>query len=90
MKYQEFCKKSKKPGCDLTVYLLGLAGETGEVLDIFKKARRDQQSVDLQHVKEEIGDVCWYIANLCTELGWTIEEVLECNIKKLEERYHIK
>ena len=69
---------------------MGLAGETGEVLDIFKKARRDQQSVDLQHVKEEIGDVCWYIANLCTELGWTIEEVLEYNMEKIRRKVPYK
>jgi NTP pyrophosphatase (non-canonical NTP hydrolase) len=88
--YQDFCKKGHKPGCGLSVYALGLGGESGEVLDIIKKALRDEKPVDTKHVKEELGDVYWYLANLCTYFGFSIEEVLDDNMKKLQERYHLK
>ena len=85
--YQEFAKLKWKPGMDQTTILLGLGGETGEVLDIFKKARRDQVSPDMNHVIEEIGDVFWYLFNLCSILNVSVEHVLEANMIKLQERY---
>lgn len=85
--YQEFCKKNWKPGCDDMVFALGLGGETGEVLEIIKKARRDIMVVDKQHLKEELGDVLWYVANLCNVYGLSMQEVLDSNIAKLEVRY---
>lgn len=72
---------------DLVTILLGLGGETGEVLDCFKKARRDLDKPNMEHVIEEIGDVFWYIFNLCSILDLDVEQVLEANMKKLQERY---
>lgn len=85
--YQTFCKKNWRPGCDDMVFALGLGGETGEVLEIIKKARRDIMVVDKQHLKEELGDVLWYVANLCNVYGLSMQEVLDNNISKLEARY---
>lgn len=47
---------------------LGLAGEAGEVADHIKKAVYHQQGIDREHLRKEIGDVCWYLAALCTKL----------------------
>ena len=85
--YQEFAKKDWKPGCDDITFALGLGGETGEVLDILKKARRDRTVPDMAHLAEEIGDVLWYVANLCTAFGFSLEEVAEKNKQKLIRRY---
>lgn len=85
--YQAFAGQNWKPGCDDITFALGLGGETGEVLEILKKARRDQTSPDLEHLKEELGDVLWYIANLCTSFNFPLEEVIHANVHKLCDRY---
>lgn len=87
--YQTFCSKKVKDGYTVEVFALGLGGETGEVLDIIKKSRRDKKPIDINHMKEELGDVYWYLANLCTSFGFSIDEVLEYNINKLKERYKV-
>ena len=69
---------------------LGLAGESGEVADKVKKVLRDNAGIFTDEKKKEIageiGDTCWYIAALCRDLGFTLEEVCQWNIDKLESR----
>ena len=88
-KYQDFCKKKLLPGNSDFVFALGLGGECGEVLDIIKKSYRDQKNIDLNHLKEEIGDVCWYVANLCSVYGFELSDILIENMEKLKKRYKI-
>lgn len=66
---------------------LGLCGEAGEVADLIKKGVFHQQGIDKDKLKKELGDVLWYLAALCTELGWTMEEVMALNIEKLKARF---
>lgn len=87
--YQKFCATGLKKGNDLVTYMLGLGGEAGECLDIVKKARRDQTTIDRVHLMEEIGDVYWYLSNICTELNVSIDSVLEMNRIKLKKRYKL-
>lgn len=69
---------------------LGLSGETGEVANEIKKVFRDDAGRVTADRKEklilEIGDVLWYVASLCHELGVSMEYVAERNLKKLRER----
>lgn len=65
----------------------GMAGETGEVVDIVKKSVFYGKELDRTKVLEEIGDNLWYVNLLIRELGSTWEEVFEMNIKKLSARY---
>tara|TARA_R110002167_G_scaffold45083_1_gene135563 strand:- start:31857 stop:32219 length:363 start_codon:yes stop_codon:yes gene_type:complete len=69
---------------------LGLTGEAGEVADKVKKVLRDNEGVftdeKKKEIAKEIGDVTWYIAALCRDLGFTLEEVCQWNIEKLESR----
>lgn len=69
---------------------LGLAGETGEVVELVKKALRDDggeiTEARLEALKRELGDVLWYVAALCSELGLELGEVMEKNLVKLKER----
>jgi NTP pyrophosphatase (non-canonical NTP hydrolase) len=69
---------------------LGLANEAGEVAGKVKKIFRDHGGVvteeDRQALKGELGDVLWYLAQICTELGLSLEEVAESNLEKLFSR----
>ncbi len=69
---------------------LGLVGEAGEVAEKVKKVIRDNCGILTAEKKaeiiNEISDVMWYVANLCEELGTTMENVAKLNIKKLTDR----
>lgn len=69
---------------------LGLANEAGEVAGKIKKIFRDKggfiSDADREALKQELGDVLWYLTQICTELGLTLEEVAEANITKLASR----
>ena len=68
--------------------VLGLAGEAGECADLLKKARFQGHTFDNEKMKEELGDVLWYIAETCDGLGIRLEEVAQGNLDKLHKRYH--
>ena len=64
---------------------LGLCGETGEVAEKVKKQVRD--GVFNRHeVAKELGDVLWYLANICNDIGYNLDEVADINIEKLTSR----
>ena len=69
---------------------LGLVNEAGEVAGKIKKIFRDKGGVisceDRLALKMELGDVLWYLAQICTELDLTLDEVAEANIDKLFSR----
>jgi len=67
--------------------VLGLVTEVGEIADVFKKNMAYGKDVDWINIQEEIGDVMWYIANLCDLHGWDLRNILEANAKKLQARY---
>lgn len=66
---------------------MGLAGETGEVIDPVKKWAFQKHDLDLNEVKDELSDVLWYMAELCTACGFNLEDVAVHNITKLRKRY---
>lgn len=69
---------------------LGLAEEAGEVAGKFAKTVRDNDGVISNDRKNEIikelGDVIWFVAELCTLLNVSMEEVMQKNIDKLTSR----
>jgi NTP pyrophosphatase (non-canonical NTP hydrolase) len=69
---------------------LGLTNEAGEVAGKVKKIFRDKGGVisdeDREALKGELGDVLWYLTQICTDLGLSLEEVAEANIAKLFSR----
>lgn len=71
---------------------LGLAGEAGEVANIVKKIQRDHGGVITAEtrakLKDELGDVLWYISACADELGLTLNEVAEFNVQKLAKRHN--
>lgn len=71
---------------------LGLAGETGEVLEKIKKMIRDKNGVfsptpeDITKLKKELGDVLWYLSALAFYNGIDLDDVATTNLNKLEDR----
>ena len=69
---------------------IGLSGEVGEFNDIVKKCVFQGKEMDedvVTHLKSELGDVMWYIAQGCMALGTNIEELIDINTAKLKDRY---
>lgn len=66
---------------------MGLAGEAGEVLDLIKKHLFHGHPLNADKIKEELGDVRFYLEALTDLLGMTMESVEEANVQKLEKRY---
>jgi NTP pyrophosphatase (non-canonical NTP hydrolase) len=75
---------------DLFIMTAGLGGETGEVLEILKKAERSHIPPDLAHLTEELGDVLYYLTMLCNFYGLNLKDVIEKNVEKIDKRYGIK
>lgn len=69
---------------------LGLSSESGEVADKIKKVIRDKGGVideaTKQEIAKELGDVLWYVSQIASELGLSLEDVASENIKKLFSR----
>ena len=95
-KYGKYQEQSRKTYGDIKtddpiVYpTLGLVNEAGEVAGKIKKIFRDKVGViseeDRQSLKGELGDVLWYLTQICTNLDLTLEEVAEYNLDKLFSR----
>ncbi len=71
----------------LTNLCLGLAGESGEIIEHVKKAVFHGHSLDREYLSKEIGDVLWYVAALATALEVDLGEIADNNVKKLKARY---
>ena len=67
--------------------VMGLSGESGEVIDMLKKHIFQGHDLDYDHVVKELGDIAWYLAISADAIGVDLESVLRLNIEKLEKRY---
>lgn len=63
-----------------------LSAEVGELHAIFQKTYQGH-AADEEHIKKELGDILWGIAEFCTANEWQLEEIARMNINKLKERY---
>lgn len=66
--------------------LHGMVGEIGEIHSLYQKVYQGH-SMDNEHLKKEVGDLLWFIAEYCTSMGWNLEDVMQLNIDKLKARY---
>ncbi|HBF68032.1 MAG TPA: nucleotide pyrophosphohydrolase [Firmicutes bacterium] len=89
--YQELAmvtlNKSLKEKDVLINSVMGLCGESGEVIDIVKKHLAQGHDLNKEKMIEELGDVAWYLAEAATALNVSLEEILIKNIEKLKKRY---
>ena len=79
--------------CNVTQLLtaaLGLTAESGEFTEVVKKILfqgKPYNEDNIFHMKRELGDICWYLAQACMALDTTFDEVIEMNVDKLKARY---
>ena len=69
---------------------LGLTAESGEFTEVVKKIvfqGKPYNEDNVFHMKRELGDICWYLAQACMALETTFDEVIEMNVEKLQARY---
>ncbi|GLV54569.1 nucleotide pyrophosphohydrolase [Dictyobacter sp. S3.2.2.5] len=71
----------------LILTALGIAGESGEVVDLLKKTLYHSHTLDVATLNKEIGDLLWYMTLLCDTVGLTLEDVMQTNVNKLRQRY---
>jgi NTP pyrophosphatase (non-canonical NTP hydrolase) len=96
MNFSEYQTQSRKTarypaiGHPVVYPTLGLSNEAGEVAGKIKKIFRDKDGVigaaECEALKGELGDVLWYLAQVCTELEISLDEVAEHNLEKLFSR----
>jgi NTP pyrophosphatase (non-canonical NTP hydrolase) len=96
MNFSEYQTKSRRTavypsiGHPVIYPTLGLANEAGEVAGKIKKVFRDKDGEispeTRDALKAELGDVLWYLAQVSTELGLSLDDVAEYNILKLQDR----
>lgn len=91
--YQRLASETdQRPGSDenaLVFPLMGLASEVGSLITQYKKRVRDGDAHQLftERVVEELGDVLWYVANLATKLGLSLDQIAEINLNRTRERW---
>lgn len=66
--------------------LFGMVSEVGEIYGIFQKTYQGH-GFDSNHVRKELGDLLWFIAEYCTVMDWNLGDVMQENIDKLKQRY---
>ena len=93
-KYQDVSKQTSGAHQDLyglnarlAIACLGLTGEAGEVGDYVKKVVGHGHPLDRDVVVKELGDVMWYVAEICSALQLDMSDVAGRNIEKLQARY---
>jgi len=96
MTFDEYQKKSRETavypdkGKNFVYPTLGLAGEAGETAEKVKKILRDDNGtitgLKREEIKKEMGDVLWYVAQMATEFGLSLEEIASSNMEKLFSR----
>lgn len=67
--------------------VMGLCGESGEVIDLVKKHLAQGHELDREKMIKELGDVAWYLAETAFALDVDLETVMIRNIEKLKQRY---
>lgn len=73
----------------IIVPMLGLAGETGQLLSEYKKHLRDGEAHRLfkERVAEELGDLLWYVANVASKYGLDLDDIADRNLAKVHARW---
>ena len=89
--YQKLAMTTLNPELDqkdvLINGVMGLCGESGEAIDIVKKWLAQGHALDREKLAKELGDICWYLAETATALGFDLEDIMAANIEKLKKRY---
>ncbi len=91
--YQAAARETDLTGADpedgMLLSVLGICGESGDLATLFKKKLRDGDSFTLypEQCADELGDILWYLSNVCTKLGFSLEEIALRNLVKTKARW---
>ena len=89
--YQQLAMTTLNPQLDkkdvLINGVMGLCGESGEVIDIVKKHLHQGHELDKKKLAAELGDIAWYLAETAYALDIPLEDIFRGNIDKLKRRY---
>ena len=93
--YIEFNKRCFELNSDVDIQRLltaslGICAEGGEFTEVVKKIVFQGKPVNednIFHMKRELGDICWYLAQACKALDTDFNEIIEMNVDKLKSRY---
>jgi|TARA_B100002019_G_scaffold95240_1_gene82010 NTP pyrophosphatase (non-canonical NTP hydrolase) len=86
----EDLKKEEFPTERLLTAAVGMSAEAGEFTEVIKKMIFQGKPVNeenLFHLKRELGDIMWYVAQACMGLNVSFNEIVEMNVEKLQARY---
>jgi len=92
-KLVERLNELERQGADVSRLMtaaFGMSAEAGEFTEVVKKIflqGKPYTEENIFHMKRELGDLCWYLAQACIALDITFEQVLEMNYEKLSARY---
>lgn len=67
--------------------LIGLNSEAGEALDIYKKHIFQKHDLDREKIALELGDALWYLTEAADAINYTLTDIMQMNIRKLQKRY---
>ena len=91
--YQQLARRTQNKDLPLWAMkehaLYGLSAEVGEVLGLHQKVNQGHP-LDDTALRLEIGDVMWFVAELCDAYGWDMGEIARANIEKLRNRYPVR
>jgi len=94
MKFKDFAEavaRTENPGLTAeqkaSNWALGIAGESGEVVELIKKHLYHGKPLDLCDLEKELGDVLYYVQAMCNLFGLEFEGCMDFNVLKLQERY---
>ena len=89
--YQRLAMRTLNPSLSekdvLINAVMGLCGESGEVIDIVKKHLAQGHELDRAQIAAELGDVAWYLAECAQAIGYNLDDICRANIGKLRARY---
>lgn len=89
--YQKQALRTLNPNLDKKEILIngvmGLCGESGEVIDLVKKHLAQGHPLDKEKMAKELGDVAWYLAECAYAIDFDLEDIFQMNIEKLKKRY---
>lgn len=88
--YQELAARTinnELKGNEIEMHALhGMVGEIGELHSIYQKVYQGHFDSP-EHIQKELGDLMWFIAEYCTAMGFSLDDIMEMNISKLQARF---
>jgi NTP pyrophosphatase (non-canonical NTP hydrolase) len=85
--FENTVNNSPQAIADLIHAAMGVATESGELMDAVKRHLYYGKVIDKVNIKEEVGDILWYLAKIARDQGFSFDEAMEMNIAKLQRRF---